>query len=124
MTKASSNDLRERVVAALHAGDSCRVVAKRFKVAPSSVVKWSQRFRKTGSIAPCQIGGYRKVVLEPYLAFILARIDETPHLTLHGLKAELAAHGIMVSHDTVWRFLRAKGLSFKKKPVRQRTEPA
>jgi transposase len=121
MTRPCSNDLRVRVIAALDAGESCRAVAARFEVAPSSVVKWSQRFRRTGSIAPGKMGGHRKAVLEPHLAFIMARIDAVPHLTLHGLKDELATRGVKVSHDTVWRFLRAKGLSFKKKPVRGRT---
>ena len=30
-----------------------------------------------------------------------------------------AARGIAVSHDTVWRFLRREGRSFKKKRIRQ-----
>lgn len=119
MSKPVSDDLRERVVAAVTNGASCRAAAERFGVAPSSAVKWMQRYRQTGSVAPAKIGGYRKPVLEPHLEFILARINDTPHLTLHGLKDELAAKGIEVSHDTVWRFLRAHGLSFKKKPVRK-----
>ena len=41
MTKPYSDDLRERVVAAMQGGESCRRVAARFKVAPSSAVKWS-----------------------------------------------------------------------------------
>jgi putative transposase len=35
------------------------------------------------------------------------------HLTLHGLKEELAARGVKVSHNAVWLFLRREGLSFK-----------
>ncbi|MBB4571822.1 putative transposase, partial [Rhizobium leucaenae] len=31
-----------------------------------------------------------------------------------GLKDELAARGVIVSHDAVWRFLRREGLRFKK----------
>ncbi|WP_400771601.1 IS630 family transposase [Methylosinus sporium] len=109
-----SNDLRERVVAAAAAGESCRSVAQRFGVAASSVVKWSQRHRATGSVAPAKIGGRRKPTLEPHRAFILERIAQTPHLTLHGLKDELAARGVKVSHNAVWLFLRREGLSFKK----------
>lgn len=41
MTRPYSNDLRERVVAAVASGQSCRVVAERFDIAVSSVVKWS-----------------------------------------------------------------------------------
>src|SRR5215813_13089492 len=114
MTRALSNDLRERVVAAVLRGASCREAAARFDVAVSSVVKWSQRYRATGSVAPDKMGGHRKRVLEPHRAFILERIAQTPHLTLHGLKDELAARGINVSHNAVWLFLRRERLRFKK----------
>jgi transposase len=114
MTRAYSNDLRERVVAAVAAGDSCRVVAARFGVAVSTVVKWSQRYRRTGSVAPGKMGGHRRRVLEPHRDFIVERIRRTPQLTLHRLKDELAARGVRVSHNAVWQFLRHEGLSFKK----------
>jgi putative transposase len=118
MTAPLSNDLRERVVGAIEAGESCRSVAARFGIAISSAVKWHQRYRATGSVAPGKMGGHRKRVLEPHLAFILERINQTPHLTLHGLKDELALRGVQVSHDTVWQFLRREGLRFKKNAVR------
>jgi putative transposase len=118
MTRPLSNDLRERVVAAVGGGESCRTVAARFGVAVSSVVKWSQRYHSTGSVAPGKMGGHRKRLLEPHRAFILERLGQTPHLTLHALKDELAARGIRVSHNTVWQFLRGEGLRFKKNPVR------
>ena len=118
MTRPLSNDLRERVVSAVLAGDSSRAVAARFGVAVSSVVKWSRRHRVTGSVAPGKMGGHRKRVLEPHRTFIVERIAQTPHLTLHGLKDELAARGVMVSHNAVWLFLRREGLRFKKNTVR------
>jgi transposase len=120
MTRPLSLDLRERVVAAVLAGESCRSVAERFGVAVSSVVKWSQRHRATGSVAPGKMGGHRKPVLDPHRAFIVERITQTPHLTLHGLKAELASRGVKVSHNAVWLFLRREGLRFKKNTVRPR----
>ena len=64
------------------------------------------------------MGGHRKRVLDPHRNFIIERINQTPHLTLHGLKDELAARGVMVSHNAVWLFLRREGLSFKKNSVR------
>jgi transposase len=118
MTRPLSNDLRERVVAAVYGGESCRSVASRFGVAVSSVVKWWQRYRATGSVAPGKMGGHRKRVLEPHRTFIQQRIAQTPHLTLHRLKDELAARGVNVSHNAVWLFLRREGLSFKKNAVR------
>jgi len=118
MTRAYSNDLRERVVDAVQAGASCRAVAARFGVAVSTVVKWSQRYRQTGSVAPGKVGGHRRPVLGPHRDFIVERIKQEPHVTLHGLKDELAARGIAVSHNTVWQFLRREGLRFKKNTVR------
>ena len=121
MTRPLSNDLRNRVISALAEGESCRSVAARFGVAVSSVVKWSQRHRATGSVAPGKMGGHRKRVLEPHRAFIMERIGQTPHLTLHRLKDELSARGVSVSHNAVWLFLRREGLRFKKNAVRPRT---
>lgn len=93
MVRPLSNDLRKRVVAAVSKGESCRAAAARFGVAVSSVVKWSKRYRATGSVTPGKMGGHRKSVLEPHGSFIRERIRQTPHLTLHALKVELAARG-------------------------------
>ena len=118
MSKPYSIDLRELAMARLEAGETTREVAAALRVAVSSVVKWAARKRLSGSVAPGKMGGHRKRVLEPHRAFIVERINQTSHLTLHGLKAELAARGVMVSHNAVWVFLRREGLSFKKNAVR------
>ncbi len=118
MTRPLSNDLRERVVAAVRGGESCRAAALRFGVAVSSVVKWSQRYRATGSVAPGKMGGHRKRVLDAAPRLHPGADRQTPHLTLHGLKDELAARGVRVSHNAVWMFLRREGLRFKKNSVR------
>jgi transposase len=118
MAKPYSGDLRTRVAAALAEGETCRSIAERFDIAPSTVVKWSKRVRETGSPAPAKFGGYRTCALEQHRTFILAQIEKVPHLTLHRLKDLLAGRGVMVSHDTVWRFLRREGQSFKKNALR------
>lgn len=118
MARPLSTDLRERVVAAVRAGESCRAVALRFGVAVSSVVKWSQRQRQTGSVSPGKMGGHCKPVLLPHRDFIVERLEQTSHLTLHKLKDELATRGVQVSHNAVWLFLRREGLRFKKNSVR------
>ena len=115
MTKAYSNDLRERVVAAKRSGESCRSVAARFGVAPSSVVKWTARARRTGSVSPAKMGGYRRPILEPHRDWLLEQVRNCPHVTLAVLRDLLADRGVIVSHDTVWRFLRGCGFSFKKR---------
>jgi transposase len=120
MARAYSLDLRERVVAAVAAGQSCRAVATTFKVSVSSVVKWSQRFRATGSVAARPMGGNRPYVLASERDWLLARVAEQPDVTLRALLAELADRGITLSYYSVWHFFEHEGISFKKKPARQR----
>jgi putative transposase len=52
-------------------------------------------------------------VLEPHRGFIIERIEQVPHLTLHGLKNDLAARGVKISHNAVWLFLRREGCDAK-----------
>ncbi len=118
MTRPYSNDLRERVVRAHLAGEPIRSVAARFGIGISSVPKWVARYRATGSVAPGQVGGHRRFVLAPHRELILDLVGKTPHLTLDRLQTLLSAEGVRVSRDTIWRFLRREGLSFKKSPVR------
>ena len=121
MARAYSLDLRERVVAAVAAGESCRAVATEFKVSVASVVKWSQRFRANGSAAAYKVGGRRPYALAGERDWLLARLADKPDITLRALGAELAARGIKVSHFAVWHFFEHEGISFKKKPASQRT---
>ncbi|CDX35466.1 hypothetical protein MPLDJ20_20205 [Mesorhizobium plurifarium] len=57
MMRPLSDDLRERVVAAVLSGESRRSAAKRFGISVSAAVKLLQRHRATGSIAPGKMGG-------------------------------------------------------------------
>ncbi len=124
MTKPYSIDLRERVVARIMAGEPVRSAARTFGVSVASAVKWSQRFRAMGSAAPDKMGGHRKYMLEPERDWLLMRLGQTPDVTLHELLHELRERGVSVCCDTLWRFLRHAGVSFKKNPVRHRTGPS
>ena len=60
MGRPYSNDLRERVVkAVIEDGLSRHKAAAQFGVGISTAILWVQRFRKTGSVEPDKIGGYR-----------------------------------------------------------------
>src|SRR5215468_1944422 len=120
MARAYSLDLRVRVVGAVAAGATCRAAAAMFKVSVSSVVKWSQRFRKEGSPAARRAGGRRPYALAGEREWLLGRLAEQPDVTLRALLAELADRGIKVSYYAVWHFFEHEGISFKKKPARQR----
>jgi transposase len=120
MARAYCHDLRERVVSAVASGQSRRAVAASFNISVASVVKWSQRFRATGSAAARRMGGNRPYVLAGERDWLLARLSETPDVTLRALLAELAERGVNVSYYAVWHFFEHEGISFKKKPARQR----
>ena len=117
MAKPYSLDLRERVVAAVEEGGlSRRRAAARFGVGISTVIAWVRRFRETGSVAPGQMGGHKpKAIRDEHRAWLLERIG-VGDFTLRGLVSELAARGLKVDYRTVWSFVHAEKLSFKKKP--------
>ena len=85
----------------------------------ASVVKWSQRWRATGSAAAKQMGGWRRLRPQRKRAWLLARIAEKPDLTLRAVVAELAERGTPASYGAVRRFFKREGNSIKKKPLRQ-----
>jgi transposase len=85
MARAYSLDLRERVVAAVAAGESCRKVATVFQESVASVVKWSQRSRATGSAAAHPMGGNRPYALAGQRDWLLSRLADQPDLTLRAL---------------------------------------
>ncbi len=125
MPRPYSLDLRERVVAAAAAGETCRAVAARFQVSVSSVVKWCQRARATGSPAAKQMGGYRRSILEPEHDWLVARVAARPDQRLADLRQALSEErGVTASLNTLWRYLQRAEFRFKKKPVRQRTGQA
>ena len=55
MARPYSQDLRDRVVSSVASGRTCRATAALFRVSVASVVKWSQRWRASGSTAAKQV---------------------------------------------------------------------
>ncbi len=125
MAKPYSMDLRERVVAAVEEGGLSRnQAAARFGVAISTAINWVRRYRETGSVAPGQMGGHKpKAIRGEHRAWLLERIKDGD-FTLRGLVAELAERGLKVDYRTMWDFVHAEKLSFKKNRGRQRTGPS
>ena len=115
MGRPYSMDLRRRVVAAIKAGLSCNRAAEQFGVAISTAINWSKRMRETGSVEPGKMGGHRpKKIAGAHRLWLLERIKDGD-FTLRGLVVELAARGLKVDYRSVWEFVHAEKLSFKKK---------
>jgi transposase len=124
MGRPYSLDLRQRVVGAVHSGMSCEEAAQHYEVSESSAIRWVRRERETGSPAAFPMGGSRPFALAAQRDWLLARVAVKRDITLRELLAELADRGIEVSYYAVWHILDRAGISFKKKPARQRTRPA
>jgi transposase len=121
MAAPYSLDLRERVVAAVAAGMSRTKAAAHYHVSPSSAIRWTRRLAETGSPAALPMGGKKPFTLANEEAWIRARVEEKADITGRELLAELNQRGIEISYYAVWHFIGHVGLSFKKKPARQRT---
>lgn len=118
--------LRQRVVAFVEEGHSHRAAATRFRVSVKFVNDMVILKRETGGLAPRTQGnggGHGKLVAVRH--WIEARIAGKPDLTLNDLVAELADHhGMTIHRVTVWRFLRSRGLTHKKRPASRRAKAA
>lgn len=124
MAKPYSEDLRERVVAAVEGGLSRRQAAALFDLGISTVVHWVRRFRETGSIAAKPMGGDYRSRLTGERTWILERIEAEPDLTIEELRDELRERGVIVGYGTVWRFFEREDMTFKKKRARGRARAA
>lgn len=115
MSKALSVDLRERVVAAVTAGASCRAAAARFGVSASSAIRWRALSREAGSVRPGPLGGDRRSsYVEAHAALILGLVEQKSDIALKEIRAELAKAGVAVGITTIWRFFRRHRITRKK----------
>lgn len=114
MTRAYSEDLRERALFLADGGETIRSIAGTLRISPSCVSKWRKLRRETGTLKPGKIGGHKKAALSGGNAeWLRERIRSGP-FTLRKLRDELAARGIRTHQKTLWLFVHAEGLSFKK----------
>ncbi len=122
MSKALSVDLRERVVAAIAAGASCRAAASRFGVSAASAIRWWALEQETGSVAPKALGGDRRSErIEAHAPLILDLVGRTSDATLKEIRTELAKAGVSVGIGTLWRFFDRRRMTWKKS---RRTPPS
>jgi putative transposase len=116
MGRAYSIDLRKRVVAAVETGGlSCHQAAAQFDVGISTAILWVQRFRRTGSVEPDKIGGYKPRKIAGIHRDWLARRCREADFTLRGLVVELGERGLKVDYRSVWEFVHREKLSHKKR---------
>jgi transposase len=114
-------DLRERMVRAVEAGASRRATAARFGVSPSCVIKLVQRWQRAGTLEPEPARGGRRAKLADHAERVQVLLAAALDSTIAELQTRLAADDIHVSPSAISRFLKACGLTRKKRP---RTPPS
>jgi putative transposase len=115
MTRPYSEDLRVRVVRDVEAGSSRRSVASKYQVSISFVIKLVQRWRAAGTIAPRGSGGGGVHKLAEHGALVDRLLAEKKDITLEEMRASLAAEGVVVGRSSVDRYLKARGITRKKR---------
>ena len=113
MGKPYSDDLRERVVAAIEAGHTRVKVAELYNMALSTVGGFIKRKRETGSVSPGKFGGHKTFALGPHTALVRELVAEQPDSTLAELQSRLERRKVKVSQSGIFRFLNHIKLTFK-----------
>ena len=110
-----SQDLRERVIAAVESDNQCYpAIAKTFGISESTLDKWVKRWRDTGSVAALPFAGGRRRTLQACAAVIRAEVQQQPDVTLDELcdrvagQAKVAASPSMMSRELQILALRRK----------------
>lgn len=119
--------LRERTVRAYEdSTDTYVEVAERFHLGVNTLLRWVQRFRETGDVAPrARGGGWRSPVDWALLErLVTAQPDRTLEELTRAYNRE-AATSAQVHRSSIIRALRTRGYVFKKNAAgrRSRIEP-
>jgi len=111
-----SKDLRERVIAALEAGEATQAeIAVTFAVSLSTVEKWWRCWRQTGRGTALPHAGGARRALHDCAASLRAEVKKRPDITLEELCARVAeAEGVEASPSMMCRELRRLQLPRKK----------
>jgi len=122
--KAYSQDLRERVIAAVEAGEQSRPeLAETFEVSESTIDKWLKRWRDTGCVAALPFAGGRRRALKACATVLRAAVQQQPDVTLAELCERVEAHtGVTASGSMMSRELQQ--LALPRKKSRFTTAPA
>ena len=119
MARTLSQDLRDRVFAAIDNGLSCRAAAARFGVSVSSAIRWRRRaLEHDQAVAKPRGGDRHSGKIEAHGGFIRELIAEQGDMTLFEVQARLIERGAPVGIGTVHRFFVRHGMTRKKHMAR------
>jgi len=114
--RAYSVDLRERIIAAVDAGQARREVARRFDVSPATIGNYLRLRRQTGGLAPRPRAGGRAEIGPERYPQLVAQLQADPDATLEQHCEPWAARtGQVVSVSTMWRTIARAEWTYKKR---------
>jgi transposase len=118
--QAHSQDLRDRVLAAVDGGLRVREAAPLFRVSISYIYKALERRAATGQTTPSARGGLqRPPVLSGHEAALLGHLRANPDATLAELRRWLfETRGVSISVGALWNGLDRLGWTLKKRMAR------
>src|SRR5215210_5638528 len=105
---------------------ACRAIRRRRNLGWASTRRFSGcgASERPAALRRAKMGGHKpKAISGKHRDWLLERA-KVRDFTLRGLVAELAERGLKVDYRSVWEFVHAENLSFKKKRRRQRTRPS
>jgi transposase len=116
--KAYSEDLRQRVLAAVERGVPRVEVADLFDVSSATIKRWLRRRRETGGVAPTPRPGRPSEKMAALRAGLLPQLEAHPDATLEDhCRWWAAAHQLSVSTATMSRVITGHfGWTRKKRP--------
>jgi transposase len=113
--RAYSLDLRERIIAALEAGQTVAEVALRFAVSPRTVRRYRQQWREAGSMVARTSSGRPPLIPLDQREALTALVLAAPDATLADYCQQWeAATDVSVSTATMCRTLQQLELTRKK----------
>ena len=114
--KAYSEDLRDRVVAAVQGGTARSEVVATFTVSLPTIKRWLKQQRETGALAPKPIPGPPVIKRDALLEALPARLAEQADATLEQhCSWWLERTGVAVSTATMSRAITALEWTRKKR---------
>jgi len=114
--KPLSNDLRERILAAIvNKEGTHRQIASMFQVNVSTITRLRQRVKQSGSFEPRPHGGGMPPLLDQAgLDRLTQLVKEKPDARLKDLKKDLGTTGSLM---TIWNYLKKLNITRKKKTL-------
>jgi transposase len=111
-----SNDLRVRVIQVVEGGAAARAAARQFVIGDATAIRWTKRWRETGSFEAKSNKGQSRSPLKKHEEWLLGLVGQEPDLTLEEIQRRLLDERQQKAGiGSVWRFFDRHGISFKKK---------